>query len=151
MANHPYDHADAGLPFIMHLHTMGVVHDPMTDQSEADGVPAVYLGGLEDQPDRAVALIGPWVTDDDSGNPRLRFMVVGRGVPGDQLGVGADMARIYEALWTEGDMRLTADRAVLYCVRVAQDPPMPDENGRYRRVDTYETRMKVPTSFFTST
>ncbi|KAA8723212.1 hypothetical protein [Corynebacterium phocae] len=121
--------------------------DPTGDQVEDTGQPAIYLGDMADNPDRALALIGPWVDDDDCSNPALRFMIVGRGAPGDQLGVMDDMARVMHVLWSNYPYLLTANREVAYCHRVANDPPVPDQNGRFRRVDTYETRMRVPKDF----
>lgn len=147
----PFDHNALGVHVIRYLAAQGVVADPEGDQRAAGGtLPAVYLGDMEDEPDRAVAFIGPWITQDDEGNPAVRFFLVGRGTPGDPLGPMVDLEAAHRALWHTSRFELTAGYDLAYCERVITDPPVPDENGRSRRVDTYQARLRVPHSYQTS-
>lgn len=129
-----------------YLHAQGVVRDPMTDQAGTSPLPSIWVGGLHPTPDHAVSVIGPWQnTTDSDTNPLIRFMVVVRSTPDDLAQVIDTSQKVHTALHREQPFDLTARQSVMFCERVISDPPMQDENRRWRRVTTYEARLHLPT------
>lgn len=144
----PHHHGDTGWHIIEYLAAQGVVRDPDADQEADHPLPAVFYQGLRGQAqaaDRAVAILGPWVTADETGsNPAMRFMVSVRGAPWDDDDTTAIAQAVADALQHDEVFSLTADRELAYCQRVLSDPPMQDENRRWVRVDSYQARARVP-------
>ena len=128
-----------------YLHTEGLVRSPMADQYVDDELPAVFVGPLEDQPDRAVGIIGPWLDSTDSDtNPLVRFMVVTRTTEHDFMQLAEDSENLLRALHRDQQFHLTADQRVMYCEQVVADQPVRDNNNRWLRVTTYRTRLNPP-------
>ena len=142
-----YDHADFGQHVAKYLYTQGTVLNPEADQM-AGNLPAVFLGGWDDKPDRAINIVGPWQNNDDSEtNPVVRFMVAVRSDPWDMNQLIDDSQNIFQALHhPDHPLQLTAQQEVMYCKRVISDPLAQDQNRRWIRVDTYTARLQPPTT-----
>lgn len=134
-----------GLDIADYLHTQGVVLNPATDQTQGGDRPAVFVGPMPDQPDRAIGIIGPWLDSTDSDtNPLVRFMVAQRTDPWDFNQLTHDSGALLDALHRDKEFHLTATQRVMYSMQVVSDPPVQDDNDRWRRVTTYQARLNPP-------
>lgn len=125
-----------------YLTRLGVCHPP---ESEGEGVP-VFLNLMPDGPDEALVIFGLEVDhNDSSSNPTASFGVAARGAPDDQTGPEETMQRVFEALHDRTMFNLTAHQSVLVCTRIVSDPPVPDDNRRWHRADTYRAVLAPPT------
>lgn len=125
-----------------YLHRMGVCGPPQ----DGGGDLPVFAHLMPDEPDRALVIFGLEVdhTASDS-NPTARFGVAARGAPDDQIGPEQDMQAVFEALHDRTMFNLTATQTVLVCTRIVNDPPVPDDNRRWHRSDTYQCVLAPPT------
>lgn len=134
-----------GLDIADYLHAQGVVLDPAADQTRGGDKPAVFVGPMPDQPDRAIGIIGPWLDSTDSDtNPLVRFMIAQRTEPWDFQQLTHDSGALLDALHRDQPFPLTATQRVMYCEQVITDPPIQDDNDRWRRVTTYSARLNPP-------
>lgn len=150
MTTCPPDFTGFVLDILHHLHQRGVIRDPDQDQQTPprgeELLPASFLGGMEDQPDHAITIIGPYNQSQDSlTNPILEFTIGIRTNPFDfdQLTITAQQVRT--ALHHPTRAGLTAAQSVMYCERVRVDAPMRDANDRWLMAHTYQARPFNPT------
>ena len=142
----PATHEDFADHLAAYLHSEGVCADPTSNQEDGDA-PAVFIGRMLDQPDRAVCIFNVSIGNDWSdSNPTARFSLAFRGAPEDQLTPARDAARAMNALHDLTDIQLTAQQGVLVCRRVLNDPQVPDSNIRWHSIDTYEAVLAVPST-----
>lgn len=142
----PHPHSQLALQIAEYLHTAGVTRSPLEDQGGA-GLPSVFGGGWEDQPDVAVAVLGVTVDHTfDSANPKARFTLAHRAEPHDLLGAEALAGETFTALHDLMELRLTAEQRLLSCTRIVANPALQDSNRRWVRLDTYEAILAVPTT-----
>ena len=128
-----------------YLAACGVCASPDSDQRAAKDTPAVFAYRLEDEPDRALAVFNITVDEDVSdSNPTVRFSLVFRGAPRDQITPLEDAALAYKHLHDLTDIELTAHSGFLSCRRVINDPPLLDTNDRWHAVDTYTATLLAP-------
>ena len=128
-----------------YLAACGVCAPPDTNQRAVGETPAVFAYRLEDEPDRALAVFNLTVDEDVSdSNPVVRFSLIFRGAPRDQLTPLEDAARAYKHLHDLTDVKLTAPSGFLSCRRVINDPPLLDTNDRWHAVDTYTATLLAP-------
>ncbi len=128
-----------------YLAACGVCAPPDTNQRAVGETPAVFAYRLEDEPDRALAVFNLTVDEDVSdSNPVVRFSLIFRGAPRDQLTPLEDAARAYKHLHDLTDVKLTATSGFLSCRRVINDPPLLDTNDRWHAVDTYTATLLAP-------
>ena len=128
-----------------YLAACGVCAPPDTNQRAAKDTPAVFAYRLEDEPDRALAVFNLTLDEDVSdSNPTVRFSLIFRGAPRDQLTPLEDAARAYKHLHDLTDVKLTATSGFLSCRRVINDPPLLDTNDRWHAVDTYTATLLAP-------
>ena len=128
-----------------YLAACGVCAPPDTNQRAVGETPAVLAYRLEDEPDRALAVFNLTVDEDVSdSNPVVRFSLIFRGAPRDQLTPLEDAARAYKHLHDLTDVKLTATSGFLSCRRVINDPPLLDTNDRWHAVDTYTATLLAP-------
>lgn len=128
-----------------YLSACGVCAPPDTNQRAVGETPAVFAYRLEDEPDRALAVFNLTVDEDVSdSNPVVRFSLIFRGAPRDQLTPLEDAARAYKHLHDLTDVKLTATSGFLSCRRVINDPPLLDTNDRWHAVDTYTATLLAP-------
>lgn len=122
----------------LYLHNCGVCANPREEQAEGD-TPAVFINRLADTPDRALALLA--YSEDHTisdSNPTARITLLFRGQPDDQTTPEEDAERAFTALHEIGETQMTARLTVLASRRIINDPPVPDNNRRWHRADTYE-------------
>lgn len=128
-----------------YLAACGVCAPPDTNQRAVGETPAVFAYRLEDKPDRALAVFNLTVDEDVSdSNPVVRFSLIFRGAPRDQITPLEDAARAYKHLHDLTDVKLTATSGFLSCRRVINDPPLLDTNDRWHAVDTYTATLLAP-------
>ena len=128
-----------------YLAACGVCASPDANQRAVEGVPAVFAYRLEDEPDRALAVFNITVDEVVSdSNPTVRFSLVFRGAPRDQITPLEDAARAYKHLHDLTNIKLTATSGFLSCRRVINDPPLLDTNDRWHAVDTYTATLLAP-------
>lgn len=141
----PHDHLLMSGDIATYLAACGATQDPLAPQVD-DELPAVFLGNIPPEPDRAVGIIGPWEAAPDSMTlPKMRFMIVQRSAPWDLHGLHTDSTRVHRALQRpDHTFDLTAHQRAAYCMRVVQDPPVQDDTNRWIRVTTYEARLMPP-------
>lgn len=127
-----------------YLHAQGVTQNVMDPQEDGD-LPGVFVGQMADTPNRAVSIIGPWSSEEDSDHSTpARFMVAIRSEPWDIIGHAEDCETIHNLLERDEQFPLTATQHVMFCHRVVSDPPVQDNNRRWVRVSTYQTRLHPP-------
>lgn len=157
MIERPYPPAQHPLPpdpdeitwdLALYLHDAGVGEVSDETRELTGSHPPIFLDDLPDAPDEAIGIYGPMVPSADSvTNPLVRFLILHR--TSTRAGLAPLAQSTFEALHRPYGFRLTADRAVMYCARVTFDPPVMDQNGRWRRVDTYEARIRPRDSIYT--
>lgn len=126
-----------------YLHRLGVCRPPEQDDGEG---PPVFLNLMPDTPDEALVIFGLEVDHAAStSNPTATFGVAARGLPDDQTGPEDTMQQVFEALHDRTMFNLTAMQTVLVCERIVNDPPVPDDNRRWHRADTYRAVLAPPT------
>jgi len=132
----PRLYADLMLHVAQYLNREHGFPDPLEEQ---DGFEGVFITRWKDEPNKAINLAGPWEYDRDSETvPATRFLVAHRAE--NQPVLWELQRRVFRALEREQPFPLTATVQMRYCKRVLSDPPVPDQNGRYVVVDTYECR-----------
>ena len=128
-----------------YLAARGVCAPPEADQRTVENTPSVFAYRLEDEPDRAMAVFNITVDEATSdSNPTVRFSLVFRGAPRDQITPLEDAALAYKHLHDLTDIKLTATSGFLSCRRVINDPPLLDTNDRWHAVDTYTATLLAP-------
>ena len=138
-----------GLDVARYLAARGVVRDPEDDQQAPGDLPAVVLGQLHElEGGEAVGVIGPWEVTRDltDSNPVVRFVIVLRSEPWDYDGLAALTKAVFGSLHRRERFSLTAEQSVETRERIVSDPPTQDQNRRWLRAETYQLRLRVPTT-----
>ena len=127
------------------LASRGITRHPDDDQEAEGPLPAVFLGGAGDTPDRCVSVT---VTGDDFDSddacPMMTVQIMYRGEPWDRGQLDGLAAWVFGSMHDRTGYQLTAGQGVLHSRRVHRGPVAQDRNQRWFRVDVYRLRLAVP-------
>lgn len=145
--DHFNPHELTDLEVAMYLHAQGIVNDPNSDQNVVTDLPAVFVGELPDQPDRAISIaVIVDDRDEDDANPAFTILIVCRGVPNDLWSLRELGGDVFTAMHDRTHFNLTANQRVLTSRRISKGREVLDQNRRWQRADVYRLRVAVPTT-----